>query len=62
MESIYFGKKYELKDCPCCGGEAKLMMFCEIKCQKCRLTIMRITTEEVVAAWNRRIQEEEEQQ
>ena len=58
-ENIYFGKEYELRECPCCGGEAKLMMFCEIRCQTCRLTIVRGHTEEVVAAWNRRAYEEE---
>lgn len=56
-------KKYELKNCPCCNGEAEIMkhghgkygVTSSVRCRTCGLTTSRhIKTSIAVESWNTR--------
>ena len=52
----------KLKNCPFCGGEAKLDNYMKwwVVCKKCRITSRFFESEEyAIEAWNRRVGETE---
>lgn len=57
MDKKMMDKKIELKNYPCCGGNAKIMgqRTFYVECQKCLLTTDKYARPKfAAAAWNRR--------
>lgn len=52
-----------LKPCPFCGGEAKLyesVALYKVRCNDCGASAFGISVKEVVASWNRRVNDMED--